>query len=52
MAAEPDALFITNGPGDPRKAVDAIRCVRETAGGAGHRHLHGHPGDPGLGGET
>ena len=32
MAAEPDALFITNGPGDPRKAVDAIRCVRELAG--------------------
>ncbi|GLI46195.1 glutamine-hydrolyzing carbamoyl-phosphate synthase small subunit [Methanoculleus bourgensis] len=32
MAAEPDALFITNGPGDPRKAVGAIRCVRDLAG--------------------
>ncbi|MCK8517462.1 glutamine-hydrolyzing carbamoyl-phosphate synthase small subunit [Methanoculleus sp. 7T] len=32
MAARPDALFISNGPGDPRKAVDAIRCVRDLAG--------------------
>ncbi len=32
MAAKPDALFISNGPGDPRRAVDAIRCVRELAG--------------------
>ncbi|MCE5338243.1 MAG: glutamine-hydrolyzing carbamoyl-phosphate synthase small subunit [Methanomicrobiaceae archaeon] len=32
MAAKPDALFISNGPGDPRRAVDAIRCVRDLAG--------------------
>lgn len=32
MAAEPDALFITNGPGDPRRAMHAIRCVRDLAG--------------------
>jgi len=32
MAAEPDALFITNGPGDPRRATGAIRCVRDLAG--------------------
>ena len=32
MAAKPAALFITNGPGDPGRAVDAIRCVRELAG--------------------
>lgn len=32
MAVEPDALFITNGPGDPRRATHAIRCVRDLAG--------------------
>jgi len=32
MLAEPDALFISNGPGDPRRATDAIRCVSELAG--------------------
>jgi carbamoyl-phosphate synthase small subunit len=32
MAAEPDALFISNGPGDPRWAAGAIRCVGELAG--------------------
>ncbi|MDK2916088.1 MAG: carbamoyl-phosphate synthase small subunit [Euryarchaeota archaeon] len=32
MAAEPDALFISNGPGDPRRATHAIRCVRDLAG--------------------
>lgn len=28
----PDALFISNGPGDPVHATDAIRCVQEMAG--------------------
>ena len=32
MAAEPDALFISNGPGDPRRATHAIRCVRDLTG--------------------
>ncbi|MDN7013045.1 glutamine-hydrolyzing carbamoyl-phosphate synthase small subunit [Methanoculleus sp. FWC-SCC3] len=32
MAAEPDALFVSNGPGDPRRATHAIRCVRDLAG--------------------
>lgn len=32
MAAEPDALLITNGPGDPGRAADAIRCAREVVG--------------------
>jgi carbamoyl-phosphate synthase small subunit len=32
MGAKPDALFITNGPGDPRRATHAIRCVRDLAG--------------------
>ncbi len=31
-ACDPDALFISNGPGDPRRATDAIRCVRDLAG--------------------
>lgn len=29
---KPDALFISNGPGDPEKAVDAINVVREMMG--------------------
>ncbi|TAJ44776.1 glutamine-hydrolyzing carbamoyl-phosphate synthase small subunit [Methanofollis fontis] len=29
---EPDALFITNGPGDPRSATDAIATVRHFIG--------------------
>lgn len=32
MACNPDALFISNGPGDPVHARDAIRCVKELAG--------------------
>lgn len=32
MACKPAALFITNGPGDPKQAVHAIRCIRELAG--------------------
>ncbi|WP_332449484.1 glutamine-hydrolyzing carbamoyl-phosphate synthase small subunit [Methanoculleus sp.] len=32
MAAKPDALFVSNGPGDPKRATDAIRCVRDLAG--------------------
>jgi carbamoyl-phosphate synthase small subunit len=31
-AIEPDALLISNGPGDPERAVDAIRAVREFLG--------------------
>ena len=32
MAVEPDALFISNGPGDPKRATSAIRCVRDLVG--------------------
>jgi carbamoyl-phosphate synthase small subunit len=32
MACRPDALFISNGPGDPRRATDVIRCIRDLAG--------------------
>jgi carbamoyl-phosphate synthase small subunit len=32
MECKPDALFISNGPGDPVHAVHAIRCVQELAG--------------------
>jgi carbamoyl-phosphate synthase small subunit len=32
LACNPDALLISNGPGDPKQAVDAIRCVRELLG--------------------
>ncbi|HNS83352.1 MAG TPA: gamma-glutamyl-gamma-aminobutyrate hydrolase family protein [Methanolinea sp.] len=32
MACRPDALFISNGPGDPIHATDAIRCVKDLAG--------------------
>jgi len=32
MAVRPDAVLISNGPGDPRKAVEAIWCVRDLAG--------------------
>jgi carbamoyl-phosphate synthase small subunit len=28
----PDALFISNGPGDPKKAVAPVECVREFIG--------------------
>jgi carbamoyl-phosphate synthase small subunit len=31
-ACSPDALFISNGPGDPVQAKDAIRCVSDLAG--------------------
>jgi carbamoyl-phosphate synthase small subunit len=31
-SCDPDALFISNGPGDPQHAVDAVRCVKEIAG--------------------
>ena len=31
-AWNPDALFITNGPGDPVRATDAIRCIRDLIG--------------------
>jgi carbamoyl-phosphate synthase small subunit len=32
MACKPDALFVSNGPGDPKQATDAIRCIRELLG--------------------
>ncbi|KUG19972.1 carbamoyl-phosphate synthase small chain [hydrocarbon metagenome] len=31
-ACEPETLFISNGPGDPRRATHVIRCVRELLG--------------------
>ena len=36
-ASRPDALFISNGPGDPKRAVASIECVRSL-----------HRGDPDL----
>jgi carbamoyl-phosphate synthase small subunit len=32
LESKPDALFISNGPGDPVLATHAIRCVKELAG--------------------
>jgi carbamoyl-phosphate synthase small subunit len=32
LSCKPDALLISNGPGDPKQAVDAIRCVRNLLG--------------------
>jgi carbamoyl-phosphate synthase small subunit len=32
LACKPDALFISNGPGDPKQATDAIRCIRDLLG--------------------
>ncbi len=32
MACNPDALFISNGPGDPRRATHVIRLIRDLAG--------------------
>lgn len=32
MACKPDALFISNGPGDPLQAKDAIQAVRDLVG--------------------
>jgi carbamoyl-phosphate synthase small subunit len=31
-ASEPHALFISNGPGDPKRAVPAIECIRDFIG--------------------
>ena len=31
LECQPDALFISNGPGDPVHATDAITCVKELA---------------------
>ncbi len=31
-ACEPQALFITNGPGDPASAVDAVKCAKHFIG--------------------
>jgi carbamoyl-phosphate synthase small subunit len=32
LACKPDALFISNGPGDPKQAPDAIRCIKDLLG--------------------
>ncbi len=32
LACKPDALFISNGPGDPKQAKDAIRCIKDLLG--------------------
>ena len=32
LACKPDALFVSNGPGDPKQATQAIRCVRDLLG--------------------
>jgi len=32
MGCDPDALFISNGPGDPVHATKAIQCVKDLAG--------------------
>ncbi|HVP24526.1 MAG TPA: glutamine-hydrolyzing carbamoyl-phosphate synthase small subunit [Methanomicrobiales archaeon] len=32
QACRPDALFISNGPGDPKRATATIRCVRDFIG--------------------
>jgi carbamoyl-phosphate synthase small subunit len=32
LACKPDALFISNGPGDPKQAPDAIRCIKDLIG--------------------
>ena len=31
-ACKPDALFVSNGPGDPKQAPDAIRCIQDLLG--------------------
>jgi carbamoyl-phosphate synthase small subunit len=31
-SCRPDALFISNGPGDPKQATQAIACIRELLG--------------------
>jgi carbamoyl-phosphate synthase small subunit len=32
IACKPDALFITNGPGDPKQAHQAIKCIQDLLG--------------------
>jgi carbamoyl-phosphate synthase small subunit len=32
LACKPDALFISNGPGDPKQAKDAIQCIKDLLG--------------------
>jgi carbamoyl-phosphate synthase small subunit len=32
LECKPDALFISNGPGDPKQAKSAIRCVKDLIG--------------------
>lgn len=32
LEGRPKALFISNGPGDPERASDAIRCIRDLTG--------------------
>ena len=31
-ACTPDALFVSNGPGNPKQATDAIRCIQDLLG--------------------
>lgn len=32
LSCNPDALLVSNGPGDPKQATHAIRCIRELLG--------------------
>ena len=32
LACRPDALFVSNGPGGPKQATDAIRCMKDLIG--------------------
>ena len=32
LACSPDALFVSNGPGDPKQATQSIRCIRDLLG--------------------
>ncbi len=32
LACKPDALFVSNGPGDPKQATHAITCIRDLLG--------------------
>jgi carbamoyl-phosphate synthase small subunit len=32
LACSPDALFVSNGPGDPKQATQSIQCIRDLLG--------------------
>jgi carbamoyl-phosphate synthase small subunit len=32
QACKPDALFVSNGPGDPKQAKEAIKCIQDLLG--------------------